>query len=119
MRLHGPPRKDARSTDKQMEMREEPFSQEMNERTRSGSFLCPMSASASGPGSSHATGTWYDAQATAGIFRPMCAGVQRASAAKGTMAATMDGPRNRLLRNGAHPISTGPEIFMPRNPLLK
>lgn len=35
------------------------------------------------------------------------------------MAAIRDGPRNRLLRNGAHQDSTGTEIFMSWNPLLK
>jgi hypothetical protein len=49
----------------------------------------------------------------------MCAGEQSIPDAKGTMAATMDGPLNRLLRDGAHQVSTGPEIFMPRNLLLK
>jgi Family of unknown function (DUF5670) len=49
----------------------------------------------------------------------MCAGEQSIPAAKGTMAATMDGPQNRLLRDGAHQVSTGLEYFMPRNPLLK
>jgi len=47
----------------------------------------------------------------------MCVGEQSIPAAKGTMAATMDGPQNRRLRNGAHPISTGLEIFKLRNPL--
>jgi len=49
----------------------------------------------------------------------MCAGEQSIPAAKGTMVVTVDGPQNRLFGDGAHQVSTGPEIFMPRNLLLK
>jgi len=48
----------------------------------------------------------------------MSAGAQTASAAKGTITARMDVPWNGLLRNGAHPVFAGLEIFAPRNPLF-